>query len=52
MKAVSLVEKLHTKLQWLQNLQFVKEVFYQNGTIFICMNKGPEERVPIVLSDT
>jgi len=41
-RAVSLVEKL----QWLQNLQFVTEICYQNGTIFICMNKGTEARVP------
>jgi hypothetical protein len=48
MKAVSLVDKLHKTLQWLQNLQFVTEIFCQNGTSFICMNKGPEERVPIL----
>jgi Fe2+ or Zn2+ uptake regulation protein len=48
MEAVSLVAKLHKTLQWLQNLQFVTEMFYQNGTSFISMNMGPEERAPIL----
>ena len=52
MKAVSLVEKIHKTPQWLQNLQFVTEMFYQNGKMFICLNKGTEEREPILLSDT
>jgi len=46
MRAVSLVAKLHKTLLWLQKLQFVTKIFYQNGTFFICMNKGTEERVP------
>ena len=45
-RAVVLVAKLHKTLVWLQNLQFVSKLFYQNGTIFICMNKGIVERVP------
>jgi hypothetical protein len=38
-KAVSLVEKLHKTLEWLQHLQSVKMIFYRNRTIVICMNK-------------